>query len=491
MNHMKAKKAARILAIILVTVLILTSFSFVMFLPGVASAQNYAVYGADAGSSNSEAYLDSRMDTLERLIKEIRQNYKDDVSYKTMADGAFNGVLESLGDPFSVYYSTQEEGLQFVDDALGEYSGIGVSIESYNGRCRVVSPIAGSPAEKAGIRTGDIITGVDGADLSEKSLSQISDMLRGEAGTKVTLTIDRGGDILSIPVTREKIKSATVMGKMLDADMGYIRITQFGLNTHLEFKAERLKLLNRGASSLILDLRGNPGGVMETAIDIARQIMPAGPVLYYAQKGKIVETVTAPGAQGKTVPMVVLVNEGTASASEMLAGALQDSDTAKVVGTTTYGKGVAQQLAQLPGGAALKLSMYYFMTPGKRVIDHKGISPDYAVYNGLGLDAQKIEKIYGNLAPMSEKAKYEAGQTGLNVYGAQQRLLLLGFDTDVTGTMDVRTVTAVKSFQKEQGLSAYGGLDYATMNALTKAFGDYISGNGEDKQLQKAIELLK
>ena len=193
------------------------------------------------------------------------------------------------------------------------------------------------------------------------------------------------------------------------------------------------------------------------------------------------------------MPVVLLVNEGTASASEILAGAWQDSDTALIVGVTTYGKGVAQQVVELPNGGSMKLSSFYFLTPLEHTIDKTGISPDFTIQNLQTVASAEIKASYLGFAPMAETTKPKAGDTGLNVYGAQQRLKFLGYKTAATGTMDAATVTAVKAFQKEAGLYSYGVLDYSTMNAIDRAAATLATGSAEsgDLQMDKGLELLR
>lgn len=195
-------------------------------------------------------------------------------------------------------------------------------------------------------------------------------------------------------------------------------------------------------------------------------------------------------------PVIVLVNGGSASASEILAAALKDSGRAKLVGTQTYGKGVAQQIVSVAGESKMKLSTYYFLGPNKGSINKTGITPDYIVSNYETIDADKPSELYDKykgFAPMIEKTKPKLGDTGLNVFGAQQRLSLLGYKLNITGVMDTDTVTAVKSLQKVKGLSPYGVLDYSTMGTLDKAALEYVSGvsTQKDLQLKKAVELLK
>lgn len=484
----KAKKIAKVIAIIIAVVMIVTSFSFVLLVPDLFGMEGSVVYAATADDNQ-----DQQMENLKRYIEYVRENYKDDVSFDQLIDGAYAGVIDSLGDPYSVYYGSSEEGKNFVEAVTGEFSGVGVSIEDYNGTCRVVAPIPGTPAEKSGIKAGDIITRIDGTDISKKTLDEAASMMRGDEGTKITLTIDRNGQVLSFTLTRAKIKNVSVNYKMLDGQIGYIQLTSFDNDSNVEFRLAKTALMDKGAKALILDLRNNPGGMVNTAIDIANQLMPAGPITHFEQRGRIVESYSADGDSKLTIPMALLVNEGSASASEILAGALQDSKTATLVGTTTFGKGVAQQIIDMEDGASMKLSMFYFLTPDKHRIDHTGITPDYTIQNSSNANEQKLAEQYAAFAPMSEKAKPKAGDTGLNVYGAQQRLSMIGYSVQISGAMDDATVKAVKEFQKEKGLYPGGILDYTTMGDLDKATVSYITGAkaGEDLQLDKAIEVVK
>lgn len=490
MNPHKTRKIAKIIAIIIAVAMIVTSFSFILFIPAMFGMEGSVVY---ASSAEDNSYLSQQLKNLEQYIKYIQKYYKDDITYEKLINGAFNGITEALDDPYSVYYEKQEEGDSFIESVSGEFSGVGVSMESYFGQCRVVTPIAGTPAEKAGIKSGDIITKVDDVDVTSKTLEEVVALMRGAAGTKVNLTIDREGQALNFSIIRETIKNKSVNYKILENSIGYIQITSFDNDTNDEFRMARIALVNKGADSLILDVRNNPGGLINTATDIANQLMPKGPITHFEQKGKITETISATGAESYSLPTVLLVNEGSASASEILAGALQDSKTATLVGTTTYGKGVAQQISTFSTGATMKLSMYYFLTPNKKKIDHIGITPDYIVKNSVKVNVEELTQKYFSFAPMSEKVKPKTGDVGLNVYGAQQRLALIGYNVETTGSMDAKTVSAVSKFQKDSGLSPYGVLDYTTMSRLDKAATDYITGanSGSDLQLEKGIELLK
>lgn len=298
---------------------------------------------------------------------------------------------------------------------------------------------------------------------------------------------------MEFTVTRERIRKESVTWKMLENNVAYVQITQFDNDSDAEFRRTLSAIKEQGAKSMILDLRNNPGGYVNAATDIVNMLIP--------EKGKIIMGMNRQGENLKTVettgrgknfnlPLVVLVNGGSASASEIVAGALQDLDAATLVGAATYGKGIAQTVTGLKNGGTMKVSTYYFTTPKGDRIHEIGISPDVYVVNSVSEDQKEIAAKYAQLAPMTEKIKYYSGQTGLNVYGAQQRLNLLGEQLKLTGTMDEATVEAVKKFQKEAGMSPYGGLDYGTMATLERAVGQLLDADAEDAQLAKAIELL-
>lgn len=486
MSPKTTKRIAKLIAFVLVGALVITSFTFVFSFaesPGLT-------YGVAQKSPD----WDREFSLLKDLIIKTKEGYKDDVPYDLLLKGAYEGVVDALGDPYSVYYSSRDESSEFEESISGEFSGVGISLEKIGDECKVVTPIQGGPSEKAGVLSGDTVFKVDDIDVSGFALTEIVSMLRGEKGTKVKLIVLRGGKEISFLLTRETIKLSSVSYELLANEIGYIKISQFDSDSHLEFKDARLKLTADGAKSFILDIRNNPGGYVGTATGIAEQMMPKGPIVHFQNQDKIVETIHADGRGDLKVPLVVLINEGSASASEILAGALKDSGVAKIVGTQSYGKGVAQQIFPA-GGNKVKLSMYYFLTPDKTTINQVGITPDYVVKNLNSLDEKAIKDLYesySKFAPMSEKNKPQKGDTGLNVFGGQQRLSLLGYGNPISGTMDNGTIEAVKAFQKTMGLFPYGTLDYSTMDRLDSSVLEYIIGaeNRKDLQLEYAIKLL-
>jgi carboxyl-terminal processing protease len=279
---------------------------------------------------------------------------------------------------------------------------------------------------------------------------------------------------------------------MLEGDIGYILIKSFAINGAREFQDARMELIRAGAKSLIIDLRDNAGGVVNTAIEIANQFISTGDILHLKQKGEIFETISARSSIVGNLETVVLVNEYSASSSEILAGALQDNNAATLVGVTTYGKGAAQLMAYTNERQPYRLSIYYFLTPDKNDIHGIGITPDHIVRNSLGERREEAAELYKTFAPFVENTKPKAGDTGLNVFAAQQRLALLGYSPGITATMDDAMVAAIKAFQQEQGLYAYGELDFTTMRKIQEVTLAYVNNDStEDLQLKKAIELLK
>lgn len=483
MNLKTTKRIAAVIAILLAVVMVVTSFGWVF-----ASEAN-TVYGM---SEEDSAYTDEQLAFMKQLMDYIQHNYKDPVEVKKMLEGAYTGLFDSLDDPYSVYYLSESEKDSFVDSVNGEFGGVGVSLESREGRCVVVAPIAGSPAEQAGLRSGDVIVKVNGADVTGKVLSEIAALLRGNEGTTVTVTVDRDGTKLNFTLVRATIRTESVSYKMLENKIGYIQLTQFDNDSDQEFRNALSMLLAEGAKSFIVDVRNNSGGYVDTAAAIAETFMPAGPIVHFTRQGKTLDTLYASGNNRVNAPLALLINEGSASSTEILAGAWQDSGTAVLVGTTTYGKGVAQQVLNLRNGYSMKLSLYYFTTPKNRTIDKVGVQPDVTVTNCSGQTQEELQAQYKAFVPMSEAVKPNLGDTGLNVYGAQQRLALLGYDTSVTGTLDEITYSAIKRFQSDSGLYSYGKLDYTTRDRLDHAAAAYVSGaeKGKDLQLEKAIETL-
>lgn len=327
----------------------------------------------------------------------VKQNYLRDVDEKKLADGQLKGMLQSLEDPYS-NYMTQDEFASFLQQTSGTYGGIGVVVTPGDDNLiTVVSPIEGTPGERAGIKSGDKIIKVNGVEYLGENMDQAVKVMKGEANTKVTLTILRKNkegknDIFDIEITREIIRLVTVKSNLIDDNIGYIKITSFDDLTYKDFKAELDKLGKRNIKGLIIDLRNNPGGLLDRCVQIADELLGEGDIVYTQTKsGK--RTYERSGKSMVDYPLVLLVNGGSASASEILAGAIKDHKRGTLIGTTTFGKGVVQRIHDLDDGSGLKLTISEYFTPNGTNIHGIGITPDIVVELPEGVEEIGVDNL--------------------------------------------------------------------------------------------------
>lgn len=343
--------------------LFLTAALLILVLPAAALA---------AGEQNS---LEQKLDELLKLVEE---NYAGDYQAADLYQGAVKGFIEGLGDPYSVYM-TPEDLQSFNETTEQSFVGVGIQVEFKDGAVTVVSPIKGTPAERAGLKPGDRIIAVDGENLAGKTLEYAVQKIKGQEGTEVTLTVSRQGQQFDLAIIREKVELDVVEAKLLTPDLGYIRLATFSDRTAREFKAALDDLEARGARGYVVDLRNNPGGYLTAGLEVAAQFVPDGGTLIHIVNNQGVEQSYVSIIKPKAAPVVVLVNGGTASAAEIVAGAWRDHGAAQLVGTTTYGKGAVQTLFNLEDGSALKLTTAHYLTPNRVAIDGQGLEPDYLV----------------------------------------------------------------------------------------------------------------
>jgi len=315
----------------------------------------------------------------------------DDVK---LMQGAINGMMQSLGDEHSTYMDPQTYK-DANSDLAGSFEGIGAYVDTTTQYLTVISPIPGSPAEQAGLQTGDKIIKIDGVDMTGINAELVRRKVLGPAGSIVKLTISRKDtpNPLEFSITRQKIEIKSAIGKMLPNDIAYIQITTFGDKTTSELTAALKDLLAKNPKGLVLDLRNNGGGYLNTAVEVVSQFVPKGVVLYEKQgDGKQNEYDVIPGGLATNIPLVVLINEGSASASEITAGALQDYGRAKLVGVISYGKGSVQNWVPLSNNeGAVRVTIAKWYTPNNRSIDnHKGLTPD--VYVTMTIDDFKAKR---------------------------------------------------------------------------------------------------
>ena len=445
-----------------------------------------AALAAETGEAPQEKSLEEQMDFLELLIKAVDGLYYEDVDIQDLVDGAYKGVFNKL-DPYSVYY-TDEEYEEFDLEVTGTFGGIGVQIAMRDGFITVIAPIDGTPAYRAGIKAGDRVVTVDNTDVREISIDRVASMMRGEPGTKVSIGVLREGQpsVISFELTREIIEINPVTYEVLEGDVGYIRLSEFNEHAgqHVDEALEHFDSLE--IKDIVLDLRNNPGGMVNQSVEVAGRFVPEGPVVHIERRNAPRQTLKSELKEQK-YNLAVLVNGGSASASEIVAGAVQDTGAGTLIGTQTFGKGTVQQVLPLSNGSRIKLTIARYLTPNGRAIDGEGITPDMVVEN------QSPEGKYGQeLAPIKGDRKLSVNAVGLDVLGAEQRLDTMGYNTgEVDGVFDTALEQAVRKFQSDTSLYPYGVLDLATQQRLLTEYQLYIEENTSDVQLQKAIETLK
>lgn len=319
--------------------------------------------------------------TFSEVLTQIQKHYVEDVKPKDLVQGAIRGMLATL-DPHSAYM-TPEMFKEIQVETKGEFGGVGIQIGIKENRLAVIAPIEGTPAQRAGVRAGDFITKVNDETTKDLTLMDAVQRMRGPKGTKVSLTIQRDGtpDPLVFTLTRDIIKIESVKSKVLENNIGYIRLTQFQESTSRDLSRVLKQFREQKLTSTILDLRNNPGGLLTSSVEVSEQFVGAGKLIVYikGREGRKDEYISRAKDQLEEYPMIVLVNEGSASASEIVAGALQDWGRAVVIGTTTFGKGSVQTILPLSDGSGLRLTTAQYYTPKGRSIQATGITPDIVV----------------------------------------------------------------------------------------------------------------
>ena len=323
----------------------------------------------------------SHVQKIEYLEKMIDQEYLGEVDNAEMAEGIYAGLVYGLGDVYSRYY-TADEYAQETASTDGAYAGIGVSIQkNKNGGVQIAECYEGGPGAEAGLQTGDVITAINDTDVTDMELSDVVSLIRENKDKTIVLTVFRENEEKSreISVDVTDVELPSVFGEMLNKKTGYIQITQFTGVTPQQYKDMFAELKDKGMERLVIDLRDNPGGLLTSVCDILREILPEGLIVYTEDKDGNREEETCDGKNKLNMPLAVLVNENSASASEIFAGAVQDHEVGTIVGTTTYGKGVVQELRQLSDGSAVKLTVSNYYTPNGNSINKVGIKPDVEV----------------------------------------------------------------------------------------------------------------
>lgn len=341
---------------------------------------------------------------LARTMQLIQEKFVGNVDTDQLYTGALRGMVKSLDDPHSVYLDKKDyESLSTITE--GHFGGVGIVLGMKENKFIVVAPIENTPAFRGGIKAGDYILAIDGEATQGRDMMNIVNKIRGKDGSIVEILVQTGTNKPRIVrIVRSEIKIQSVIGHMEDNDIGYIRISSFNESTAADFSSKYHELENAGMKGTVLDLRGNPGGLLWSGVGVAKLIVPKGPIVSVIEKNgeKLTEYSTLPAVK---YPMAVLVDNGTASAAEIVAGALQDTHAAKLFGTKTYGKGSVQTVFQLGGDTALKLTMAKYYTPSGRSINGVGIQPDEIVEAAGERGSNQLEAALNYVAQEIQKGE--------------------------------------------------------------------------------------
>ncbi|NYF24726.1 S41 family peptidase [Sporosarcina sp. JAI121] len=466
-------------------------FSFVMVVFGLVLATAAITFfvlttGEDkvveVVSPQKQASKDRKaFEKLYDAYDQMEADYYEDIDETAVIDGAINGMIEALGDPYSDYLN-QQEAQQLSESISSSFEGIGAEIQEQNGYINVVSPIKNSPAERAGILPNDTIIAVDGKSIQGMSSSEAVLLIRGEKGTTVTLSIRRGEavDPVDVKIKRDVIPIETVYAEMLDDGIAHIHITSFSEGTYDELLAALDEMEVAGMKGLVVDVRQNPGGRLDTAIDISDLFVENGKNLFqFAGKGIAPEIYKASGNRKVKIPVALVIDDGSASASEILAAAMKESAKIPLIGVKTFGKGTVQTPKDLADGSNLKLTTAKWLTPDGNWIHKKGIEPDIKV----------PYPSYAMLPFLDSAMEMKEGMLSPSIKAAEEMLEAVGYEPgEIDGLFDARTELAVKNLQKDLSLDINGILKGDTTYGLMEKLRTKIQE--DDPQLMKAKEVL-
>ena len=428
----------------------------------------------------------SSINQVYEALKSYHYFYEGDS--QALIDGAISGMINALDDPHSTYF-TMKDYENFVEHLEDTYSGIGCEVTTVNGYTMIVSPFPDSPADEAGILANDLVVEVDGENVVGQTLQEVTNKIKGPVNSTVTLGISRNDnpELIYIEVTRKAIDQETVKSELIVEEgqpIGYLQITTFGENTAKEFKTAIEELEWQGMTSLIVDLRNNSGGYLTSVVEMVDYILPPGKTIttIESRDGSSVSYETE--SEGKDYPVVTLINEGSASASEIFSAAMKEAGGYEIVGTTSYGKGTVQVSMPIDDHSSLKITTQIWKTPDNNWINEVGVTPTIEV------EAPEFYNYYQ--VYLEDGKSLEFDQVDPAIANAQNILNTLGYSVDRTdGYFDDSTETAVKQFQKDNGIEETGVIDNKTASHLTLSLRDKIRDKEFDTQFKKAVEILR
>ncbi|MFJ7977628.1 S41 family peptidase [Peribacillus sp. NPDC096379] len=432
------------------------------------------------------AYDNTEWAKVERAYDLIYQQYVEEVGDTQLVEGAIQGMLSTLKDPYTVYMD-KETAKQF-DEALdSSFDGIGTEIGMENHKVIIVAPYKDSPADKAGLKPRDQIISIDGDSIEGLDLNETRLKIRGKKGTVVNLEIKRQGVMnpIKLAITRDEIPLDTVFSSVKSENgknIGYIEITSFSQDTAADFKEQLKELEKEKISGLIIDVRGNPGGFLTSVESILGELLPKDkPYLQIEYRSGQTKEVFSGNEKKKDYPIAVLTDKDSASAAEILAGAMQEAGGYPLIGETTFGKGTVQKAIPMGDGSNIKITLYKWLTPNGNWIHQKGITPTIEVH----------QPSYFNVHPLTAEKIFKRDMNDEQIKNAQKILTSLGYPTGrADGYYDEKTETAVKAFQNTNDLTVSGNINSKTAAALEKAVAKKKKDEKNDLQLRTALKLM-
>ncbi|MCZ8536606.1 S41 family peptidase [Paenisporosarcina quisquiliarum] len=435
----------------------------------------------------------SHMSPIDQAYERILTSSVHPVEGEQLIEGALRGMAETLGDPYSKYM-TKEEAKAHRESLADERVGIGLEIMENKGRFIVVTPMKESPAEKAGVKPYDEIVRVDGQRVEGKSLTDLLSVIKGKKGTNVSLTVFRETEDrhVEMKMTRSALQIQTVTSEKIDQDdssIGYVSISMFGEKTAEEWEEQTRTLVKQGIDGLVIDVRGNPGGYLHSVEQVVGTMLKGGQIFAYMQDSKgVLEPLTVKSTKEddytktmKRMPIVLLQNEGSASASEVLSGALKSNQRATIAGSKSFGKGTVQETWELTNGGEMKLSSHKWLTPSQQWIHGTGIEADFEV---------KASELY-QLEPLPISGSYQVGDYHEDILYGQKFLKASGFKiTRVDGYFDEDTARAVKAFKEQKKVNNEPKMDIVFYQTARETILTYKTSKKHDDQLQMSLGYL-
>ncbi|MDW4274261.1 PDZ domain-containing protein [Staphylococcus saprophyticus] len=440
----------------------------------------FATIGISHWTSGLNSNQRAEMKKVEQVYQTLDDEYYKDTSSEELGTAAIDSMVKKLDDPYSDYM-TKKETKSFNEDVSGDFVGIGAEMQKKGNQIQITSPMKQSPAEKAGIQPKDVVTKVNGKSIKGQPLEAIVKKVRGKQGTKVTLTIERGGQAHDITIKRDKIHVKSVEYQK-HGDVGVFTINKFQNSTSGELKSAIIKAHKDGIRKIVLDLRNNPGGLLDEAVKMANIFIDKNETVVQLEKGKHKEAIKASNdasKEAKDMDVSILVNKGSASASEVFTGAMKDYNKAKVYGSKTFGKGIVQTTREFEDGSLLKFTNMKWLTPKSHYIHGKGITPD-----------KKIEEpAYQSLNVIPSNKTYQLGDDDKNVKTMKVGLNALGYHINNQSTeFDSELEDALKSFQKKNNLDVNGTFNKSTNEKFTQQLVE--KANKEDTVLNELLKKL-